>query len=98
MLAERLHEDYIDPAQLSYILIPIFFPSANLRAFNREIKMDKDRIAGSAKQAAGAVKEGVGKVTGDQKLQTEGAMQKTAGKAQNAFGGAKDAVREAIKK
>jgi uncharacterized protein YjbJ (UPF0337 family) len=29
--------------------------------------MDKDRIAGSAKLAKGAVKEAVGKVTGDTK-------------------------------
>jgi len=60
--------------------------------------MDKDRIAGSAKQAAGAVKEGIGKLTGDQKLKTEGAIDKAAGKAQNAFGGAKDAIRETIEK
>jgi uncharacterized protein YjbJ (UPF0337 family) len=60
--------------------------------------MDKDRIVGSAKQAAAAVKQGVGKVTGDQKLQAEGAMEKMAGKAQNAFGGMKDAVRKTSKK
>ncbi len=60
--------------------------------------MDKDRIAGSAKQAAGAVKEGIGKLTGDQKLKTEGALDKMAGKSQNAVGGIKDAVRQAAKK
>ena len=60
--------------------------------------MDKDRIAGAAKQAKGAVKEAVGKVTGDAKLQTEGAADKVAGKVQNAAGGAKDAVRNAVKK
>jgi uncharacterized protein YjbJ (UPF0337 family) len=46
----------------------------------------------------GAVKETVGKVTGDAKTQAEGAAEKTAGKVQNAIGGAKDAVREALKK
>jgi uncharacterized protein YjbJ (UPF0337 family) len=30
--------------------------------------MDKNRIAGSAKEAKGAVKEVIGKVTGDAKL------------------------------
>jgi uncharacterized protein YjbJ (UPF0337 family) len=30
--------------------------------------MDKDRIAGAAKQAKGAVKQAAGKVTGDAKL------------------------------
>jgi uncharacterized protein YjbJ (UPF0337 family) len=60
--------------------------------------MDKDRIAGAARQVKGAVKETAGKVTGDAKTQAEGAAEKTAGKVQNAIGGAKDAVREAVKK
>ena len=34
----------------------------------RDCDMDKDRIAGAAKQAKGAVKEAAGKVTGDAKL------------------------------
>ena len=34
--------------------------------------MDKDRIEGAAKQAKGTVKEAVGKVVGDAKLQAEG--------------------------
>ncbi len=59
--------------------------------------MDKDRVEGSATQAKGAVKETVGKLTGDAKLQTEGAADKAAGKVQNAVGGAKDAVRDAFK-
>ncbi len=60
--------------------------------------MDKDRIAGSAKQAAGTIKQGLGKLTGDQKLKSEGAADKIAGKVQNAVGGAKDAVRQAATK
>ena len=59
--------------------------------------MDKDRIEGSATQAKGAIKEVAGKVTGDAKLQTEGAAEKAAGKVQNAVGGAKDAIRDALK-
>jgi uncharacterized protein YjbJ (UPF0337 family) len=59
--------------------------------------MDKDRIAGSANQAKGAIKEAVGKVAGDAKLQAEGKADKTAGKVQNAVGGMKDAVRDATK-
>jgi uncharacterized protein YjbJ (UPF0337 family) len=60
--------------------------------------MDKDRIEGSAKQAKGAVKDAVGKATGDTKLQGEGKADKAEGKVQNAIGGAKDAVRDAMKK
>ena len=55
--------------------------------------MDKDRIKGSARQAKGALKEVVGKVTGDAKLEAEGKSDKVAGKAQNAVGGRKDALR-----
>jgi uncharacterized protein YjbJ (UPF0337 family) len=55
--------------------------------------MDKDRIAGSAKQMKGAAKEAVGKVTGDAKLQADGKADKAAGKIQNAVGGLKDAVK-----
>lgn len=56
--------------------------------------MDKDRIAGAAKQMKGAVKEGVGKAVGDTKLQGEGKTDKASGQVQNAVGGLKDAVKE----
>lgn len=58
--------------------------------------MDKDRIEGAAHQAKGAVKETIGKVTGDTKTQAEGAAEKTAGKVQNTVGGLKDSVRDAL--
>ncbi len=57
--------------------------------------MDKNRIKGVGKQVSGSIKEAVGKITGDTKTEAEGAAQKTAGKAQNAVGGAKDKVRDA---
>jgi len=59
--------------------------------------MDKDRIEGSANQAKGAIKETAGKVTGDAKLQAEGAADKAAGKVQNAVGGLKDSLKDASK-
>jgi uncharacterized protein YjbJ (UPF0337 family) len=58
--------------------------------------MDKDRIEGSAKQAQSALKEVAGKLTGDSKLKAEGAADKLTGKLQNAVGGAKDALRDAL--
>jgi uncharacterized protein YjbJ (UPF0337 family) len=60
--------------------------------------MDKDRIAGAAKQAKGTVKEAVGKVIGDARLKADGRSDKAEGKVQNAIGGVKDAVRDALKK
>jgi uncharacterized protein YjbJ (UPF0337 family) len=44
-------------------------------------------------EAKGAVKVGIGKVTGDEKLKNEGRADKIKGKIENAVGGAKDAVR-----
>lgn len=59
--------------------------------------MDKDRIAGSAKQLKGSIKETVGKATGNTKLEVEGLSDKAEGQAQNAAGGLKDAVKDALK-
>ena len=55
--------------------------------------MDKDRVVGSAKQAKGAVKQAVGKVVCDTKLQSEGEADKIEGKVQNVLGGLKDALK-----
>jgi uncharacterized protein YjbJ (UPF0337 family) len=60
--------------------------------------VDKDRIAGTAKEIKGSVKEAIGKVVGDAKLQSDGKAEQTEGKIQNAVGGLKDTVREIVKK
>jgi uncharacterized protein YjbJ (UPF0337 family) len=62
-----------------------------------EATMDKDRVKGSAKQVKGAVKQAVGKATGDTKLEAEGKADKIEGKVQNAIGGIKDTVKDALK-
>ena len=59
--------------------------------------VDKDRVAGSAKVIKGTVKEAIGKVIGDTKLEPEGKADKVEGTVQNAIGGAKDTVRDALK-
>jgi uncharacterized protein YjbJ (UPF0337 family) len=56
--------------------------------------MDKDRIAGSAKQVIGGIKETTGKVVGDAKLTADGKAEKVEGKIQNAIGGIKDALKK----
>ena len=58
--------------------------------------MDKDRIAGAAKQVKGNIKEQVGKVTGDSKTEAEGKADKVEGKVQNTVGGLKDKARELL--
>ncbi len=60
--------------------------------------MDKDRVSGAIDQAKGAVKDGIGKMAGDTKLQAEGKADKAAGKVSSTVGGAKDGVRDAADK
>jgi len=56
--------------------------------------MNKDRIAGAAKEAKGSIKETIGKAVGDAKMQSDGKADKVEGKIQNAIGGLKDALRK----
>jgi uncharacterized protein YjbJ (UPF0337 family) len=60
--------------------------------------MDKDRVQGVIKQVTGGIKEVAGKLLGDSKTEAEGRAEKASGKIQNAIGGAKDAVRDALPK
>ena len=57
--------------------------------------MDKDRIAGAAKDFAGKAEGVVGNMTGDAKTQAEGRAREAAGTVQNLYGQAKDAVSDA---
>ncbi|MEQ7155572.1 CsbD family protein [Brevundimonas aurifodinae] len=54
---------------------------------------DHDRIEGAAKQTGGSIKEGLGKLTGDEKLKAEGRADKVEGKVQNTVGGIKDSLK-----
>ena len=47
-------------------------------------------------QAKGAVKEGLGKVSGDSKTQAEGVVEKTVAKAKDVAGDVKGAVEGAV--
>lgn len=58
--------------------------------------MDKDRIEGKMDDVKGRVKRQVGEWTGDEEMQSEGALDQAKGKTQNAFGKVKDAGRDAI--
>jgi len=56
--------------------------------------MDKDRIAGTAKDVAGKVEGAVGDMAGDTKTQASGRAREAAGTVQNLYGQAKDTARE----
>lgn len=60
--------------------------------------MNKDQVKGRLEEAKGSVKETVGKVVGNTKLRTEGAVDKVAGKTEAAYGDAKDKVKSKIDK
>jgi uncharacterized protein YjbJ (UPF0337 family) len=55
--------------------------------------MDKEHVKGAADKAKGAVKDTVGKMTGDDKLRAEGKIDKAKGEARELAGDAKEAKR-----
>lgn len=58
--------------------------------------IDEDRTEGSMKQMGGKMKEGAGKLFGDEKMKSEGQAEQAEGKIQNAWGSMKDKARETI--
>ncbi len=56
--------------------------------------MNKDRIAGAAKQAKGAVEQAAGRVLGDAKLVADGWNDKIKGMVQSAVGSIKNVMRK----
>jgi uncharacterized protein YjbJ (UPF0337 family) len=57
--------------------------------------MDKDRIAGTAKEFGGRVEGAAGEIVGDAKTQASGRAREAAGTVQNLYGQAKDAASDA---
>jgi uncharacterized protein YjbJ (UPF0337 family) len=54
--------------------------------------MNKNRIVGSGKQIKGSIKQAVGKVVGDNKLQVDGKVDRLKGKIQNTVGAIEETV------
>lgn len=59
---------------------------------SEDMQMNKDEIEGATQKGVGAVKDAVGKLTGNDKLRVEGLGDKIAGTAKEAEGKVKDAV------
>ncbi|MGC1981742.1 MAG: CsbD family protein [Pseudolabrys sp.] len=59
--------------------------------------MDREHIKGAADKVKGTVKDTAGKVTGDEKMQAEGRMDKAKGAAHNTVGDAKETARDAAR-
>ena len=70
-----------------------YFLSRRRSLTSRTTGVSHDRVAGSAEQMKGSVKEGVGSPIGDTKLQAGGRADKLEGKVQTTYGGVKDTLR-----
>jgi len=55
-----------------------------------------DKIKGTANEAIGKAKQGLGEATGSECLEGEGVIQEVKGKGQKAVGDAKEATKDAI--
>jgi uncharacterized protein YjbJ (UPF0337 family) len=60
--------------------------------------MESATMSGSKNEFVGGIKQGLGKLTGDEGLEAEGAVQKTGGKAERKTSGAAHEVKGNVKK
>ena len=58
----------------------------------------RQQIKGTANEAIGKAKQGIGEATGSDRLQGEGVIQEIKGKGQKAMGDAKEATKDAVNK
>lgn len=58
--------------------------------------MNDDEMKGKYNQAKGSVKEGLGRLTGDDDMRNEGSADKLKGDVQEGWGGAKRKVGDAL--
>ena len=58
--------------------------------------VDENRFEGTARTIGGKIEGAVGDMTGDSKMQADGAVDKVTGKAQKAYGQAADTVRDTV--
>lgn len=57
--------------------------------------MNKDQVKGGARDIAGKVQEGIGKLTGSEEQEAKGIAKQVGGKAQETYGDAKEAAKDA---
>ena len=58
------------------------------------MRLNKDSVKDKTKRAAGKVRETAGKVTGNEETQARGRVDQVKGSAQEAWGGAKQGVKD----
>jgi uncharacterized protein YjbJ (UPF0337 family) len=65
-----------------------------MRNLKKEVSMDREHVKGASDKLKGSVKDAVGKISGDEKLQTEGKIDKAKGEIHNGLGNVKDAFKK----
>jgi uncharacterized protein YjbJ (UPF0337 family) len=68
-----------------------------IQSKERDMSSTTDKAQGYANEAAGKVKQGVGKAVGNDRLEAEGAAQEIKGNVQVGIGKVKDAAKEGAK-
>jgi uncharacterized protein YjbJ (UPF0337 family) len=58
--------------------------------------MNKDQVDGRVKKAKGAIKEVVGRVTGNKTMENKGKLQNAVGKAQAGYGDVKKDLKNVL--
>ena len=56
--------------------------------------MDKEHVKGAADKTSGAIKEGIGKATGDKSMEAKGKLDKAKGEAREFVGDVKDSMKK----
>lgn len=64
----------------------------------KEHQMNKDQVKGAAKDTAGKVQEGAGKLVGSEEQQAKGLGKQIAGKVQKGYGDAKESLKDSNKR
>jgi uncharacterized protein YjbJ (UPF0337 family) len=64
---------------------------------SKESDMNKEHLKGDIDKAKGAIKEGVGKATGNERLREKGEIDKEKGEFHKAAGDLKDAAKRAAR-
>jgi uncharacterized protein YjbJ (UPF0337 family) len=59
--------------------------------------MNKDQVKGRVEEAKGSIKEGTGKLVGDERLEAKGNIQKNLGKVQAKVGDVKQDLKDSKK-
>lgn len=60
--------------------------------------MNKNQVNGTVKDLTGKVQEEAGKLVGNKEQQAKGLLKQVEGKAEKAFGNAKEVVKDAVRK